>query len=252
MPTPVVVGNWKMNTTISEARALAVEMKSALASITGVTRILCPPFISLQAVREILQGTDIKLGAQNMYFEDKGAFTGEISSLMLSGLCQYVILGHSERRHILGESDSLINKKVKAALKAHLCPILCVGEKNDEREAGKAEEVSTRQIKQGLEGITSPGSLIIAYEPVWAIGTGKAATPEIAQSMMAHIRRTLSSIYGDAEAKYTSLLYGGSVTSENIAPFAKQPDINGALVGGASLKPKDFAEIARQIAHAKN
>ncbi len=241
-----------MNTTIREAEALAAEMKPALASISGVVKILCPPFVSLPVVRRLVQGTEIKLGAQNMYFEEKGAFTGEVSAPMLADLCQYVILGHSERRNVFGESDSLINKKVKAALKAHLSPILCVGEKLDEREAGRAEDVVSKQLKHCLEGMTSLGSLIVAYEPVWAIGTGKAATPDITQSMMSHLRRILASMYGEANARDTSFVYGGSVTAENIAPFAKQPDINGALVGGASLKPKDFVEIARQIAQAQH
>ncbi len=248
MPISIAAGNWKMNTTLNEARALVSEMKPGLAALSGVTKILCPPFVSLAVVRELVADTDIKLGAQNMYFEEKGAFTGEVSPLMLVELCQYVIIGHSERRHILEEKDSLINKKVKSALKAGLIPILCVGERLEERKPGKAEETVSGQLRQGLNGIASLGSLVVAYEPVWAIGTGKAATTEIAQSIMAHIRDVLSVLYGENQAQDVSLLYGGSVTSENIGPYANEPDINGALLGGASLKARDFVDIARQIA----
>jgi len=251
MPTPIIAGNWKMNTSLDEAKALVSEMKPDLEAISGVTKVLCPPFVHLTTVKGLIEGTSIKLGAQDMYFEEKGAFTGEVSSTMLVPLCQYVILGHSERRNVMGESDFLINKKVKAAFSTGLHPILCVGERLEEREEGKAEDVIANQLKQGLEDIPSPRGLVVAYEPVWAIGTGRAATPDAAQSMMAHVRRILSILYGEGLARDVPLLYGGSVTPENVGPFVQEPDVNGALVGGASLKAGDFVDIVRQTARAK-
>ena len=251
MPTPIIAGNWKMNTSLDEAKALVSEMKPDLEAISGVTKVLCPPFVHLTTVNGLIEDTSIKLGAQNMYFEEKGAFTGEVSPAMLVPLCQYVILGHSERRNVMGESDFLINKKVKAAFSAGLHPILCLGERLEEREEGKAEDVVANQLKQGLEAIPSPGGLVVAYEPVWAIGTGRAATPDTAQSMMAHVRRILSILYGEGLARDVPLLYGGSVTPENVGPFVQEPDVNGALVGGASLKAGDFVDIVRQTARAK-
>ena len=248
MPIPIAAGNWKMNTTIQEARNLASQMKSGLAQLRGLTKILCPPFVSLASVQEVVQGSDIQLGAQNVYFEEKGAFTGEISPSMLAGLCRYVIIGHSERRHILGEGDALANKKVKAALKTGLIPILCVGELLAQREEGRAQEVVSDQLRRGLDGVDFIGELVIAYEPVWAIGTGIAATPEIAQEMMGHVRDLLGGLYGRGRAGEVPLLYGGSVNPDNIGSFVQKPDVNGALVGGASLKALDFVDIARQIA----
>lgn len=254
----VIVGNWKMNTTIQEAKALVTTMKPRLEAISGVQKVVCPPFVSLAAVGEVLRGSSIGLGAQNMHHEEKGAFTGEVSPTMLAGLCQYVILGHSERRQLFGEADDFINKKVKAALKAGLRPILCVGERLPEREEGRAEEVVDGQLRGCLMGENrlqdvAIGALgvVIAYEPVWAIGTGRAATPDIAQSMMARIRRTLSSLWGQEAANETSLLYGGSVNPGNITDFMRQNDINGALVGGASLQADSFVEIVKKAAEAK-
>lgn len=251
MRTPFVAGNWKMNTTLEEATALVQEMRPGLGAVEGIDKALCPPFISLAAVGKLVQGTTIKVGAQNMYAEEKGAFTGEISPLMLKGLCEHVILGHSERRHIFGESDSMVNRKVKAALTAGLKPILCVGERLEENEAGRTEEVVSRQLLTGLEGIGFTPDIVVAYEPVWAIGTGKAATSAQAQNTIALIRRKLAGVYGQSGADQVRILYGGSVTSANVAELSAQPDIDGALVGGASLKAKEFISIVEQTAKTR-
>ena len=183
-----------------------------------------------------------------MHHAEKGAFTGEVSPGMLAGLCQYVILGHSERRQLFGESDELINMKVQAAIEAGLRPILCVGERLDERESGRAEEVVTQQLRGGLEGVASVSTVAVAYEPVWAIGTGVAATGEIAEAMMSAIRQALSGLYDEGAVSGVPLLYGGSVTPDNVAEFAGQPNVNGALVGGASLNAESFVQIARGMA----
>ena len=248
MRTQLIAGNWKMNTTIAEASALVEAIKDRLDIIEGVEKVICPPFISLASIKQLLQGSSIKLGAQNMYFEEKGAYTGEVSPLMLSGICEFVILGHSERRQYFGETDEVVNKKVHAALKAGLTPILCLGEKLEEMEARKTEEVVTRQVNGALKGIESPQGLVIAYEPIWAIGTGRAATPEEANITIAIIRKTLSQLYGDGIALETRILYGGSVTADNIFEFVIQPEIDGALVGGASLKAEEFLSIVEQSA----
>ncbi|MFH1560042.1 MAG: triose-phosphate isomerase [Chloroflexota bacterium] len=255
MPTPIVAGNWKMNTTLAEAVALASEMREALEAIRGVEKVVCPPFISLKAVKDVVEGTSIRVGAQNMHYEEKGAYTGEVSPGMLAGLCQYVILGHSERRQYFGETDAAVNRKIKAALGVGLRPsveglrpILCVGERLEEREAGRAEEVVTGQLRGALDGVSSSDTLAVAYEPIWAIGTGIAATAEDAEAMMGAIRRTLTEMYGEAAAQEVPLLYGGSVTPANAAEYASQPNVNGALVGGASLNAVSFVEIARQMA----
>ncbi len=235
-----------MNTTLAEALALVGAMRERLEATPGVEVVLCPPFISLSALAGVLKGSPIGLGAQNMYFQEKGAYTGEVSPLMLRGLCQYVILGHSERRHYFGEADELINKKLRAALAWGLKPILCVGEKLEEKETGQAEAVVERQLRGALEGAADPDGLVVAYEPVWAIGTGRAATPADAQETMAFLRRILGECCGGSTAQALRLLYGGSVTKENIAPFLKEPDIDGALVGGASLKAEEFLGIVEQ------
>ena len=248
MPTPIVAGNWKMNTTIPEAIVLAAQMRDALDAVSGVEKVVCPPFVSLLAVQGLLDGTSVKLGAQNMHHAEKGAFTGEVSPGMLAGLCQYVILGHSERRQLFGETDEAVNMKVKAAIEARLKPILCVGERLEEREAGRAEDVVTQQLRGGLEGVESVTSVAVAYEPVWAIGTGVAATAEIAETMMTAIRGALAGLYGEGWAREVPLLYGGSVTLDNVAEYASQPNVNGALVGGASLNAESFVAIARGMA----
>ena len=250
MPTTIIAGNWKMNTNLQDAKTLVAGMKTRLEAIGGIETVVCPPFISLAAIGEMLQGSSIGLGAQNMHPEEQGAYTGEISPGMLASLCQFVILGHSERRQLFGETDDFINQKVKAAFKVGLRPIFCVGEQLQDREDGKAEAVVETQLRGGLSGIDSPGSLVVAYEPVWAIGTGKAATPDVAQDMMAHVRSVLASLYG-ADASDISLLYGGSVNPGNAAEYMREQDINGALVGGAALNADSFVEIAEKAAEAK-
>jgi len=251
MRLPIIAGNWKMNTNIEQAVELVQEMKDTLDGIESVEKVLCPPFVSLSAVSGLIAGSSIKLGAQNLYFEEKGAYTGEVSPLMLAGLCQYVIIGHSERRQYFGETDEMVNRKVKAALKAGLKPILCVGERLEENEAGKTEEVVTRQAKGALVGIDSPHELVVAYEPVWAIGTGKAATGDQANATIGLIRHVISQLYGEQFAQNLRLQYGGSVTSANIAEFICQREIDGALVGGASLKAAEFLSIVEQTAATK-
>ena len=251
MPVPTVAANWKMNTTMHEATQLAAGIRDGLGSVSGPEVILCPPFISLQAVRDAVLGSQIKVGAQNMYSEASGAFTGEVSPAMLRGLCDYVILGHSERRQHFGDNDDLVNLKVKAAFEHGLRPILCVGESLEQREAGRAGATVAQQLRSGLAGVVDITGLVVAYEPVWAIGTGRAATPEIAAEIMGGtIQASLNALFGDAAAQ-VPLLYGGSVNPENVASFAAQECIHGALVGGASLQADQFLEIARLTARAK-
>jgi triosephosphate isomerase len=251
MRIPFVAGNWKMNTTASEAEELVIEMLEKLDRIEGVEKVLCPPFVSLVAVNMMLRGSSIKLGAQNMYFETKGAYTGEISPLMLTELCEFVILGHSERRWHFGETDEIVNKKVKAALANKLKTILCVGERLAENEAGKTEEVVNRQVTAALNGIGPVRDLVIAYEPVWAIGTGKAASGEQAAATIQFIRDVVAKLWTKSIAQGLRILYGGSVTSTNIAEFISRPEIDGALVGGASLKVEEFVGIVEQTAEIK-
>jgi len=251
MRKPMIAGNWKMNTTIGEAVDLVKAMRDELNKVRSVEKVLCPPFVSLAAVKELLKGTSIKVGAQNVYFAEKGAYTGEISPLMLADLCEYVIIGHSERRQYFAEGGELINKKIKSALKVNLRPIFCVGERLEQNEAGKTEEVVSEQLKSALEGIPFLNGLVIAYEPVWAIGTGKAATGEQANKTIAFIRRNLANLYGDKVAQGTRILYGGSVTASNIAGFLRFVDIDGGLVGGASLKAAEFTGIVTQTAQIK-
>ncbi|MFH1003779.1 MAG: triose-phosphate isomerase [Chloroflexota bacterium] len=248
---PVIAGNWKMNTTVSEAVALVRAMKEPLDSIAGVDKVVCPPFVSLAAVKEVLGGTSVKVGAQNLYFEEKGAYTGEISPLMLAGLCEYVIIGHSERRQYFHEAGELIYKKVFAAIKFGLKPILCVGERLEDNEAGRTEAVITEQLRSALGKIDFPQGLVVAYEPVWAIGTGKAAIGAQANQTAGVIRHILSELYGDEIANDIRILYGGSVTPANIAEFIKEPEIDGGLVGGASLKADQFLSIVQQTAELK-
>ncbi|MFH1775195.1 MAG: triose-phosphate isomerase [Chloroflexota bacterium] len=247
MRIPMIAGNWKMNTTLSEAVALVKEMRPALERIDNVDKLVCPPFISLAAVAESLKGSPIRLGAQNLHFEAKGAYTGEISPAMLAELCQFVIIGHSERRHIFGESGEIVNKKIVAAQRVGLKPILCVGERlEEENEAGKTEEVVTGQMDSSLAGIEDTSGLIIAYEPVWAIGTGRAATAQQANDTIGLIRRHMAHLYSAKVAQDIRILYGGSVNAQNTVELLKQPEIDGALVGGASLKADQFVSIAQQ------
>ncbi len=253
MPATVIAGNWKMNTTLEEARTLAQGVKALSGQAPGVEVILCPPAISLAEVRASVAGSTIKVGAQNMHHLDSGAFTGETSPTMLVNLCEYVIIGHSERRQLFGETDELVNLKVKAALSHGLKPILCVGETLEQRESGRAADVISSQVNLGLAetGPLDIIGLIVAYEPVWAIGTGQAATPEIAAEIMGGpVAETLGILYGGG-AENIPLLYGGSVNAGNIADFAAQSCIHGALVGGASLRADSFMEIARLAGEAK-
>jgi len=247
MRKPFVAGNWKMHTVAAEAEALVAAIAEG-APKAGVDLAVCPPFVHLRSVAKTLEGTNVSVGAQNMHFEPKGAFTGEISAAMLLDAgCRCVILGHSERRHVFGESDGLVAHKMTAALSAGLRPILCVGETLDERESGQTMEVNERQIRAGLEGVRAEdmAAVTIAYEPVWAIGTGKTATPDQAQEAHAAIRGVLADLFGDDIAAATRILYGGSVKPENAAEIFSRPDVDGGLIGGASLKADSFLAIAK-------
>ena len=241
----MIVGNWKMNTTVAEAVDLASDISTGMPQQAGVDVVVCPPFISLKSVQETLNNSNISIGAQSVYHEINGAYTGEISIGMLINICKYVIVGHSERRSIFGETDAAVNLKVKAALGAGITPIVCVGENLNEREAGRAESVVEAQMRTGLESVDLGAGIVVAYEPVWAIGTGQSASPKIAQAMMAHIRSTLTAMGGEEVAARLPLLYGGSVNAGNIRGYINQPDINGALVGGASLDAESFVEIVK-------
>ncbi len=243
--TPIVAGNWKMNTDLAEGLALVDALAPLIQTIQAVERVVCPPFVSLISIRERLRGTGIRLGAQNLYFEAKGAFTGEVSAPMLQALVDYVIVGHSERRHILGETDETVARKVRAALGHGLTPIVCVGETLGQRDAGETEAVLRDQVRAALEGLGRDVEVVIAYEPVWAIGTGRAATAADANTGSAVIRAELAEVLGDTAAARTRIQYGGSVTPENAAELLGQPEVDGALVGGASLKAGSFAAIVR-------
>jgi triosephosphate isomerase len=252
--TAIIAGNWKMHYGPRQASHFAFEIVPELGQLVrpypDILCILCPPAISLAAVREVLDAQlfpRIELGAQNMYFEEKGAFTGEISPTMVHELCSTVILGHSERRTYFGETDELVNKKTLAALNHRLRPIVCIGEHEEQHEAGLTEQVIRSQVQQSLSHLPAKQSreVVIAYEPIWAIGTGKAATPRGAGNVIHLIRELFSDMYGAEAAAVLPILYGGSVTSDNISEFVAHPDIDGALVGGASLKP-DFVEIVRK------
>jgi triosephosphate isomerase (TIM) len=251
MRKPLVAGNWKMNKTVEEARRLVSEMGKGLKEIQGVEKVLCPPFLSLVAVNALLQGTDIGLGAQNMHWEEKGAYTGEVSPSMVAEFCKYVIIGHSERRTYFGETDETVNKKILMAHKVGLTPIVCIGETLAEYEGGKTADVVRRQAREGLKGISAEfaGKIIVAYEPVWAIGTGRASTSENAESVHRDVvRNELGLMFGSDVSQAIRILYGGSVTAANAAEFFSQPDIDGALVGGASLKPDEFIKITQAAA----
>lgn len=248
MREPLVAGNWKMYKSVAEARHLVSELVPGLQSIEGVEKVLCPPFTALLAVRALLEGTDIGLGAQNIYWEASGAFTGEISPAMVAELCQYVIIGHSERRAYFGETNASVNRKVHAALSHGLLPILCVGETLEENEANRTKDVVSSQLQDGLArlDLEDGNAIIIAYEPVWAIGTGRAASGEGANSVVADvIRPVLADAFGESFSSQVRVLYGGSVKSDNSREFFTQPDIDGALVGGASLKADEFIAIVQ-------
>jgi triosephosphate isomerase len=248
MRKPFIAGNWKMNKTIAEARELVANMAPALREFKSVERVLCPPFMALFPVAALLQGTDLGLGAQDMHWEAKGAFTGEVAPGMVAEFCKYVILGHSERRTYFGETDETVNKKTIAAGAAGLIPIVCVGETLAEYEAKRTSDVVSRQMREGLKGLdpSFAPTVVVAYEPVWAIGTGRAATGESANAVVKDvIRPALAALYGEQTAQAVRVLYGGSVTAANAAEFFAQPDIDGALVGGASLKVEEFVGIVK-------
>lgn len=248
MRKAIIAGNWKMNKTIGEAIELVNRLKRELSGIESVDIAVAPPYTALSEIADMLTDTNIGLGAQDMYWEQGGAFTGEISPLMLKDIgVKYAIIGHSERRAYFGETNETVNKKLNAAFKAGLSPIMCVGERLEDREAKKTFEVIKDHIKGGLEGISNDAAagIIIAYEPVWAIGTGKTATPQQAQEAHKYIRGLLAEMYGRELAEQIRIQYGGSVKPNNIKELIAEEDIDGALVGGASLKPDDFIAIVR-------
>ncbi len=247
MRTPIIAGNWKMNKTAAEAVEFVREIRNGLGQIKGVDKVVCPPFVALPGVFDALQATDIGIGAQNMHFAENGAYTGECAPNMLTPFCQYVILGHSERRAYFGETDDGVNKKAKAALAHGLIPIICVGETLEQNEAGETQAFVSGQVRAALEGLTADqvAGLIIAYEPIWAIGTGKSASAAQAGSIIGlSVRGPIAEMFGEETAQKVRIQYGGSVKENNIAEYMAQPDIDGALVGGASLKT-GFVELVK-------
>ncbi len=255
MRKPIIAGNWKLNKTVTEAVLLTTELKQLVAGATDVEIVVAPPFTALAAVNRTITFSNIHLAAQDVYWETSGAFTGEVSPEMLKDVgCQYVIIGHSERRQYFGETNENVNRKVKAALAHKLTPIICVGEKLEERAAGKTEAVIAAHVAGATVGLTSTEllSIVIAYEPVWAIGTGKTATPAQAQETHKFIRELLTTVGSDDIAQQICIQYGGSVKPENAAELIAQPDVDGALVGGASLEAASFAQIVKESAAAAN
>lgn len=251
MRVPMVAGNWKMNKTAAEARQLVEEMLPGLEAVSSVENLICPPFLSVPAVAELLKDSPVALGAQNVYWEEKGAFTAEVSPSMVAEFCQYVIIGHSERRAYFGETDETVNRRTKAALAHGLIPVVCVGETLEQNEAGETSKVVSRQMRDGLAelSIESADQLVVAYEPVWAIGTGKAAYPEDASRVIGKvIRPALKELFGEEISQGVRVLYGGSVKPGNASDFFSEEEVDGALVGGASLKAADFVAITQAAA----
>ena len=247
MRTPIIAGNWKMNKTAVEAVEFVREIRHGLGQIEGVDKVVCPPFLAIPSVFDALQATSIGLGAQNMHFAESGAYTGECAPNMLTPFCQYVIIGHSERRAYFAETDEGVNQKAKAALAHGLTPIICVGESLEQNEAGETQTFVSGQVRAALAGLTADqvASLIIAYEPIWAIGTGKSASAAQAGSIIGlSVRGPIAELFGEQTAQKVRIQYGGSVNENNIADYMAQPDIDGALVGGASLKPS-FVELVK-------
>jgi triosephosphate isomerase len=245
---PFIAGNWKMNKTVGEALDLVRELQAAISGVKGVEVAIAPPFTALYAIHKELEGSSIRLAAQNLYWEEKGAFTGEVSPLMLKEVgCYYVILGHSERRQLFGETDETVNRRIKAAIIQGLKVIFCIGETLKEREEGKTFSVIERQVEGGLKGLGDKEmkNMVVAYEPIWAIGTGKTATPEQAEEVHRFIREKLEKLYSRGISEEIRIQYGGSVIPENIEGLMRQPNIDGALVGGASLKAESFSKIVR-------
>ncbi|MGC8871119.1 MAG: triose-phosphate isomerase [Brevinematia bacterium] len=249
----LIAGNWKMNKTVSEGVELAKALVENVKDVSDRDILICPPFTALYPIYQVIKGTNIKLGAQDVFYEDSGAYTGEISPVMLKDVgCEYVIVGHSERRHIIKENDEIINKKVKASLKHGLKVILCVGELLEEREAGKTLDVVKVQVVEGLKGVGNEEikNIVIAYEPVWAIGTGKTAKPEDAQEVQSYIRKLISELYSREVANNIVIQYGGSVKASNVDDLMAMPDVDGALVGGASLVLEEFVRIVKFVKKA--
>jgi triosephosphate isomerase len=255
MRKPMIAGNWKMNKTPAEAFDFVNELKETLAAYEHIERVVCPPYVAITGVAGALRGSGIYVGAQDVHHEASGAFTSSVSAPMLKGLVEYVIVGHSETRQYLGVTDELVNLKAKAALASGLKPIIAMGETLEQNEAGQTEAVCRRQIEADLDGLTPEQmeNVVIAYEPVWAIGTGKTATPEQAQGIMGGvIRPIVQDMYGDEIARKTRILYGGSMKPSNCADLMKQPDIDGGLIGGASLKADDFTALVRISTEVKD
>lgn len=248
MRTPIIAGNWKMHKTVAEAVELAQSVRDAVEDIKGVDVVICPTFTALYAVKEVIKGSNVGLGAQNLYWEEQGAFTGEISPGMVAELCDYVILGHSERREYFGETDEGVNKKIKVALAHNLIPILCVGENLAQNEAGETETFVGGQVKAAFADLPAEDAakVVVAYEPIWAIGTGKTADATTANSIIsASIRQVIANLYNDDVAQQVRVQYGGSVKPDNVEGFMAEPDIDGALVGGASLKIDSFLPLVK-------
>ncbi len=251
MRKPIMAGNWKMHKTIPEAVELATALKNSVGDVTAAEVVLCPPFTAIAAVADVVRGSNISVGAQDMHWEEQGAFTGEVSPLMLDGLCRYVIFGHSERREYFGETDETVNKKVKSALAHGLTPIICCGENLAQNEAGETESFVSGQIRGALDGLSAEqvAGLVIAYEPIWAIGTGRTAEPAAVNSIIGlSIRGVIADMFDEPTAQSVRVLYGGSVKPANVDSFMVQPEIDGGLVGGASLKADSFAALVQSAA----
>jgi triosephosphate isomerase len=254
MRTPFIAGNWKMNKTIAEALELVNALKEKVEAVEGVRVAVCTPFVALAPVADALKDSRIEVGAQNVFWEDKGAFTGEVSPPMLKGIASLVIIGHSERRQYFGETDETVNKKIKAALAHGLIPIVCVGESLEQNQAGETEAFVSSQVRAAFAGIGADQmkEIVVAYEPIWAIGTGLAATPEDANRIIGQVvRATLADMYGDETAQQVIIQYGGSMKPANVEALMAQPEVDGGLVGGASLKAPDFITLVEVAARVK-
>jgi triosephosphate isomerase len=253
MRIPIIAGNWKMYKTPQEAVAFVNAVKDELVTLSAAERVVCPPYIAIPAVQLALQGTDIEVGAQDVHWEKEGAYTSQVSPAMLQGLVKYVIIGHSETRQYQGVTDDMVNRKAKAALAYGLHPIIAVGESLEINEAGQTQDFVGRQIRAAFDGIPASdlANIVIAYEPIWAIGTGKSASAQQANDIIGSIRAIIADLYGQQQADAMRIQYGGSVKPENMAEFMSQPHIDGALVGGASLKPDSFIALVRKAIEAK-